>query len=125
MKINLKQAVRDYEGQPMMVPDREKIQEMGDTVDPSQEVPKKELTFFEVFLNALNGEIRGEPPVTSELKSKIYHITKKMYSNAEPDFTPDQLEVIKDRVGRAYSALVYGRVCDLISGEVIEAATAK
>lgn len=102
MKINVKAAITDYEGKPVMIPGAEEGKET-------------ELTYFDVFIQALNSQV-GQEVLTAELKNKIYQISKKIYGSNEPNFTPDQLVIIKERVGKAYNAMVYGKVCDLIDG---------
>lgn len=105
MKINLKAGILDYEGKPIKIG--------GDEV-PEEE--KEILTYFDVFVNALNGILPGEP-VTGEIKNKIFQITKKIYANKEPNLTPDQCILIKERVGKAYAPVIVGRVNELIDGE--------
>lgn len=102
MKINLDAPVLDYEDKPITTP-------------PDEEGATKPLTFFDVFVNALNGIGPGEQ-LPAETKNKIYQITRKIYLNKEPNLTPDQLILIKERVGKAYAPVVVGRVIDLIDG---------
>lgn len=99
MRIKLKTPILDYEGKEI----------------PAKDDPTQSITYFDVFLNALNMGPQGEI-LTPEIKNKIYQISKKMYSSNEPHFTPEQLTIIKERVGKAYTPMVYGRVCDLIDG---------
>lgn len=102
MRINLKQPVLDYEGKPITNPNPDTGKE-------------EELTLFQVFVNALNGRIPNET-LTAEMKAKIYQISKKIYDSKEPNFTPDQLIIIKDRVGKSYAPVVYGKVLEIIDG---------
>lgn len=110
MRIKLKTAVTDYEGTPI----------------PGQN-GEGTLNYFDIFINALNGQIQGEI-LTAEKKSMIYQLSKKIYEEKEPNFTTEQLSLIKERVGLVYAPIVYGRVCDLIDGtgepEVKEAQSA-
>lgn len=100
MKINLKALVLDYEGKPIKPADSE-----------------EPIRYFEVFNQALNGNIPGEM-LTAEVKSKIYQLTMKIYKekDKEPNFTPEQLTLVKERVGKSYAPIIYGRICDLIDG---------
>lgn len=103
MKIKLTDELTDYEGKPLTVPDDENTG------------AKKSVTFFDVFINALNSQLQGEI-LTSEKKNQIYQISKKIYNSNEPNLTPEQLATIKERVGKIYAPLVYGKVCDRIDG---------
>lgn len=105
MKIKLKEAILDYENKPVEIP------------SPTEENPDKTktLTYFDVFSSSLNSQV-GNEIISAETKAKIYQISKKIYDSNEPNFTADQLLLIKERVGKAYSAMVYGKVCDLIDG---------
>lgn len=99
MKIKIKEPILDYEGKEIKQPPEDKT-----------------LTFFDVFINSLNSQMNGEPPLPAETKNKIYQISKKIYASDEPNFTPDQLLLIKERVGKAYAPMVYGKVCEIIDG---------
>lgn len=99
MRIKLDEPIRDYKGQPIKV----------------SETSEEHFTYFDVFVNALNNQITGEL-LTAEEKNKMYQITRKMYSDKNPNFTTDQLTLLKERVGKIYPPLVYGRVCDLVDG---------
>lgn len=98
MTINLKAPILDYENKPMQ--------------DKGAEEP---LNFLDVFINALNGQLPSEV-FTAEVKNRIYQVSMKIYKSDEPNFTTEQLTLIKERVGKIYNPLVYGRVCDLIDG---------
>lgn len=99
MQINLKETIKDYDGTPL--------------IGPKEDKP---VTYFEVLEMALNRQVEREV-ITAERKNQLYQITKKLYSGNEVDFTPSQLEIIKERVGKVYGPLIYGRVLDLIDGE--------
>lgn len=98
MKIKTKVEILNYESQKII-----------ETENASP------LTFFTVFVTSLNSVFNNEI-MPAEMKGKIYQITKKLYASNEPDFTPDQIAVLKERVGKCFSPMVYGRVCDLFDG---------
>jgi hypothetical protein len=100
MRINLNNPIREYDGKPII---------------PQGESEQSPLTFFDVFAIALNTSQKGEM-LTAEMKNKMYQITTKIYKDKNPNFTPDQLLLIKERVGMIYSPLIYGRVCAVIDG---------
>lgn len=95
MKLDINQKIKNYEGK--------------DIVDES----KKPLSLKTIFVTALNSQLKTEI-LTAENKSKIYQLSLKIYQSKEPDFTVDDLAFIKERVGKFYNPLVYGRVCDII-----------
>lgn len=97
MKVNLTQPIKNYDGK--LIKDE-----------------KDKLTLKKVLVVALNSQDKNEV-ITPEQKSKIYQLSLKMYESKEPNFTVDDLSFIKERVGKFWSALVYGRVCDLIDNK--------
>ena len=106
MKLLIKEKVLDYEG-------KEIVGKEGDTP----------LTYFDVFATALSANMPGEV-LTAEEKSRIYQCATKLFASKEPDFTVEQLSLIKERVGKVYNALVFGRVCDFIDGDKKPSGTA-
>lgn len=103
MKINISQPVLDYENKEI------KTDEKGGV-----------LTYFDVFINSINSNVQGETPLTAEKKNQIFQLSKKMYSHKDPNFTPEELTLIKERVSKAYAPLVYGRVVEIIDGTANE-----
>lgn len=100
MKINLRQVVLGYDDKPLTKGDKDNLEEV---------------TYFDVFTTALAASFPNET-LTAEKKNEIYQLTMKLYKEKEPNLTVNQLTLIKERVDKAYHALVYGRVCDLIDG---------
>lgn len=73
------------------------------------EVVKSEvLTIREVIHAALNSQGKDEHLNSSD-KAKCFRITKKIFATKEPDFTPDEIVFICNRVDAIYlSPLVCG-----------------
>ena len=66
---------------------------------------------------ALNNTAQGENEVfTPEQKAKIYGLTPGLYSKKEVDLTLDDRAFLKERVGKVYGPLIYGRICKLLEG---------
>jgi hypothetical protein len=73
------------------------------------------------FAVALNHAAQGENEVfTPEQKSKIYELTTKLYKKKELDLTLDDRSFLKERVGKVYGPLIYGRICDILEENVPE-----
>ena len=88
MKIDVLQALLNYEGKEMK------------TVDESGKT--RPLTVRLIISAALNGTLRvngGTVPLTAEDKAKIYQLCSKLYSNKEVDFTVEDMAFIKKRAG--------------------------
>lgn len=91
MKVKVTEKVLGYEGKP--VKDGE-----------------KDLEWLQVFFIALNNFTQDEKP-TSEVKSRCYQITKKLYDSNEPDLTVEERSFLIERVRKMFtSPLVCGRV---------------
>ena len=113
MRLNMKQPVLDYEGQPLMV---NKTNPDGTPVlgEDHKTVQEPELLRNYLAL-ALNNTAQGENEVfTPEQKSKIYALTTKLYSKKEIDLTLDDRAFLKERVGKVYGPLIFGRICDIL-----------
>lgn len=80
-----------------------------------------ELTFRTLFYAALNNFKQDEVP-TVETKAKCYALMQKLFKSKEVKITVDEAALLKERVGKLFSPLEYGRVCDLLDGNDDEAA---
>jgi hypothetical protein len=112
MRLNVKQYVLDYEGKPLMTnktnPDGSVV--LGEDSRPIQE-PELLRNYLAV---ALNNAAQGEEVFTPEQKAKIYELTTKLYKKKEVDLTLDDRAFLKERVGKVYGPLIYGRICDIL-----------
>lgn len=115
MKLNVKQPILDYEGNPLMV---NKTNPDGSPVyDENKKMIQVAETLRSYLVTALNNIVQGENETfTVEQKAKVYALTTKIYKSKEVNLTVDDLAFIKDRVGKVYGALVYGRICDILEG---------
>lgn len=77
------------------------------------------LTYRNVFYVALNQFLPEEKP-SGELKAKCFGIMQKFFLEDDVNLTSDEAALIKERVGKIYSPLVYGRVCELLDGPLEE-----
>jgi hypothetical protein len=115
MRLNVKQPVLDYEGKPLLTnktnPDGTPV--LGEDHRPIQE-PEMLRNYLAL---ALNNTAQGENEVfTPEQKAKIYGLTTKLYSKKEVDLTLDDRAFLKERVGKVYGPLIYGRICEVLEG---------
>lgn len=60
---------------------------------------------------------QSEQGDTGEIKSKITQIQNKLWSEKEPDFTIEQLNLIKERAGKFASIFAYGKIEELIEAK--------
>lgn len=98
MKVDVTQILTDYQGK-----------------DLTQGPKKEKLELRSVISTAVNTmNLQGEKSMTSEEKNKAYQISTRVWSKKEVDFTVEQLAFIKEKVGKVYNPLVYGRICDII-----------
>lgn len=98
MRINTELNVLDYEGNPVL-----------------EKNSQEPITIKDVFLTSLNATL-GNEMIPAETKNRIYQISIKIYDKKEADFTPEQLTLIKERVGLIYSPMIYGYICEIIDG---------
>jgi hypothetical protein len=95
MKINVETKILDYEG---------------------KKIPKDEktsLTIRDAISIALNSQLREEI-ITTEQKNKIFQISVKLWTKKEIDLTVDDRAFIKERAGKILTALLYGRLSEML-----------
>ncbi len=97
MKVDVSGVIKNYEGKP--------LKESGNP-----------LTWRTVFSAALNATAEREVR-TAEDKAKSFQISNKLFKDKEVKLTVDDMAFIKERVGKFFSPLVYGRTCELFDGE--------
>jgi hypothetical protein len=112
MRLNVKQHVLDYEGKPLMtnITNSDGSVVLDDDNRPIQE-PELLRNYLAV---ALNNAAQGEETFTPEQKAKIYELTTKLYKKKEIDLTLDDRAFLKERVGKVYGPLIYGRICEIL-----------
>ena len=82
---------------------------------------KEPLTYRDIFVTALNGIIPEEKQ-SIENKLKCYRLTAKLYKDADVfvELSVEDASFIKQQVGKFYTALIYGKVCDFLDNESIK-----
>lgn len=114
MRINVLEVIKDYEGKDFTATIENPNWKAG---DPPQDRMKEEpVTVRKICMTALNAVLDGEKQTGLE-KTKIFQISSKLYGSSEVDFTEEQLEFVKERVGKVYNALCYGRICQILEGQ--------
>ncbi len=96
MRIKVTDQLTDYEGRKLV-----------EGTEP--------VTYRRVFATALNAFDEKDRPGPEQM-AQIYALSVKLYSSAEIDLALEEASLIKERVGKVYNPLVYGRTCDLLEG---------
>lgn len=99
MKVTLTETIKDYENNPVVERD-------------------VELTYRDVFATALNNSPANEPMMPGD-KAKAFRLTQKVFAKKELDISLSDATFIKERVGKLYSPLVYGRVCNVLGDNLV------
>ncbi|HTE57873.1 MAG TPA: hypothetical protein VK694_03935 [Verrucomicrobiae bacterium] len=73
------------------------------------------VTYRRVFVTALNAFEDKDRPAP-DVMAQIYALSTRLYGANEVDLTLEEASLIKERVGKVYNPLVYGRTCDLLEG---------
>lgn len=95
MRIDVTQEIKDFEG--------ESIKDNAGKV----------LTFRNVVGYAINNLEQNQ---TAEDKNACFQLGVKLYSTKEPDFTVNQLALIRKKVEKTYNPLIVGRICEIVEG---------
>jgi hypothetical protein len=115
MRLNVKQHVLDYEGNPLMT---NKTNSDGTPVFDEKNRPVQEPETLRSYLvTALNNKARTETEVTgTEQSAKLYQLSTKLFAKNEVDLTLPERTLLLERIGALYGdvPLVYGRICDIL-----------
>ena len=106
MKLNLDQAVKDFEGKDIM-------QQVAPIDGVKQ--PDTVYTYKDVIRIAVN-TIDEKNPMTAEKKVYAFQIGTKIFGKKlkEYDLTTEQVSFLKERIGVFFTPVVYGRFLELI-----------
>ena len=97
MRVKVSDQLTDYEGRKLV-----------EGVEP--------VTFRRVFATALNTFDENERPAPDQM-AMIYALSVKLYTGNEVDLSLEEAAFIKERVGKTFNPLVYGRTVDLLEGK--------
>ena len=125
MRVNVKEVLNDYTGNPILNP---RLEKDGKTVT---HIP---LTVLDALVTAINNpaqlrDEQGHPrfdamgqPIseffTAEQKGRSYQLSTKLYSSDDVDFTESEVEYIKERIDKICNTqAVSGRLLDLLTSK--------
>jgi hypothetical protein len=97
MRVKVTDQLTDYEGRKLV-----------DGTEP--------VTFRRVFVTALNTFADNDRPNPQQM-ALIYNLSSRLYEGSEVELTLEEAALIKERVGKAFNPLVYGRTVDLLEGK--------
>jgi hypothetical protein len=69
---------------------------------------------------ALNSAIDSDQRLTAEDKLKMYRVGKKIAIGGIVDFSPEEIVLIKERVGKLYGAMAMGAICEILDADYVE-----
>ena len=101
MRIKLNQTIKGYDNKELLDQDN------------------KPSVLRDVFAIAINSQTRDEI-LTAEQKAKIYQLSVKLYSDNEVELTLDDRAFIKERAGKIWTPLIYGRICEILEDSEVE-----
>ncbi len=101
MKLDLSKEVKSLNGDAM-------LEKINANAEP------KAITYENIIVNAIMGVVDGEK-ISGEEKFKRYNLAKDIHDKPEEvELSLEDRVLIKERVNRFYSVLIYGRVCDFL-----------
>lgn len=102
MKLSLNVEVKDFKGEVMFEDDSNKIA----------------LTVLKVCLSVLGRALDGDVKMKGEEKLKLFKLGMKLTDSGEVELSSEDIVLIKNRVNKIYSPIVYGRCCEVLEGSV-------
>lgn len=114
MKIKVDEVVLDREGIPCIKATVKKNPKTGMPILKEDGEPQKD--YVQVTIRTMISEIVDidEPSDTGEVRSKLAQIQNKLWDSNEPDFTVEQLSLIKERAGKFANVFTYGKIEELV-----------
>ncbi len=100
MKINVASYIVDLNGNPRM----------------KNEGTKEPLTVKDVALEALMSVLDADRGETGEMKFKRFEIAQKVNAGSEVELQPEEIAIIKQRIGVAFGAAVVGPAYKILNG---------
>lgn len=73
-----------------------------------------DLTLRSVCNEVLLGQIPGDESLGGAKKAEMFALAMRIHDEDEPDLKAEEISLLKDRIGRGYSALVTGRAYELL-----------
>jgi hypothetical protein len=87
--------------------------------EPMTEGEEKTPVTLRTLIDATITSTAGTDKLTNDKKSKLFQIGLKLWADKEVNFTVDELALVKERADDVFpSAVVYGRLCELIEKPV-------
>lgn len=84
-------------------------------IETGKEGEKKPFLLKHACIEALMGDLQGENQ-TGEQKLKRATLAKRIYDGSEIEITPEEATLIKERIGKAYSAIVVYSAYKILNG---------
>jgi len=75
----------------------------------------RDMTLKDALIEACMGILKGDDSQTGAQKLELFNLAQTIFkSHPQPDLTAEDISVLKDRVGKAYPALIVGRVYEAL-----------
>ena len=115
MKVNLKQLLRDFDGEILEKPVRtDEKDAQGNSI-----IGKKKMDLRTICIDALQAVYQDEKNLDPEEKMKRFVMAEEIYlADGEMELKDDQVVFLKKMVNKAFpSPLVYGQVTRILEGQ--------
>lgn len=128
MKVNVKQAILDYENNPVgkditlkltaVIDLLNSVKKMEDVIElrkstTAQLKERESLTLQDVIKQALN-VASGEAAMPNSDKARAFNLTMRVMNSEEVEFPAEDIVFIKGFIEKVYNPLVVGRAFDLL-----------
>lgn len=94
--INFTQEITSLDGKPIMAP--------ASPTDPKTQP----VTLGDVCVNALETMMQDDAKLTGKDKFDMDLLARKIYKQKSASLSPEEIKLIKDRIGKIYSATIVG-----------------
>jgi len=118
MKVDVTHVLKSLKGKPLTELERYDNPNFVSTEETpneqAQHTRKKEVTLRDVCVNMFAIAIDSDKGASGVEKNKWFVLSLKIYEQDKPEFSPEEIVLLKKRIGKIYPSIVVGRAYELL-----------
>jgi len=101
MKLDVTQALCNFDGEPLR----------NETADGEP------ITLKQICINSLMANLDSDANMTGEEKMRAYSLGQRLHDGTVVDLVPEDLALLKERVGKCYGPVIVGPAFTMLNGD--------
>ena len=98
MKVNLDQALVDFEG------------------DPIKDNKDQDWTLKQAVVNALSTPLEDDKNMTADKAVSRWKLALRLHDGGEQELSPEEATEIRNRLPKCYAVMISGQACEMLKG---------